>query len=328
MTRPLFGLLAVLPLAAAVTAQTPPAKPKFLYGHDVRVRNAGKANFEPDTPKVGIEFFHDPAGGAIVAITEAGNLAAIPYTEPKGEKKAEWAFAHELRVRKSTEDTFTKDTKKFGVEAFKDLASGKLLYVTDQKTIALADLPAKLETEKEPAWHHGLVLKVRGPNEDSFASAKKIGVEAFKDGNTGGLLYASEAGAIAAAAAPAAPPAADAVKAPRALHGLTLQARKADEGDFTEKTKAYALEVFEDRNTGWLLYVCEAGAVAAVPAPAEVKAKQKVRWSHSFVLKARKGGEKEFDKAAKYGVEVFQDNNTGYLVYLSETGSVAVVAKK
>ena len=28
------------------------------------------------------------------------------------------------------------------------------------------------------------------------------------------------------------------------------------------------------------------------------------------------------------GVEVFEDNNTGYLVYACETGAIAVVAKK
>jgi hypothetical protein len=50
-------------------------------------------------------------------------------------------------------------------------------------------------------------------------------------------------------------------------------------------------------------------------------------WQRGFVLKARKGGEKEFDKAAKYGVEVFEDPNAKATIYLSETGSIAVLKK-
>jgi len=44
-------------------------------------------------------------------------------------------------------------------------------------------------------------------------------------------------------------------------------------------------------------------------------------------LKARKGGEKTFDNAKKYSVEVFQDNRTGNLLFISETGSIAVLPK-
>jgi hypothetical protein len=51
-------------------------------------------------------------------------------------------------------------------------------------------------------------------------------------------------------------------------------------------------------------------------------------WLHGLDLKARKGGEKEFKDARKYGVEVFKDDNNGNLVYISETGSIAVVPGK
>ena len=40
-----------------------------------------------------------------------------------------------------------------------------------------------------------------------------------------------------------------------------------------------------------------------------------------------KAGEKEFDKAKKYGIEVFEDNRTGNLIFISETGSVAVLLR-
>ncbi len=51
-------------------------------------------------------------------------------------------------------------------------------------------------------------------------------------------------------------------------------------------------------------------------------------WKHGLDLKARKGGETEFKEARKFGVEVFLDENNGNLVYISETGSIAVVPGK
>ena len=53
----------------------------------------------------------------------------------------------------------------------------------------------------------------------------------------------------------------------------------------------------------------------------------KPEWKRGFSLKARKGGEKDFEKAAKYGVEVFEDKNTNATIYISDTGSIAVLKK-
>jgi len=62
--------------------------------------------------------------------------------------------------------------------------------------------------------------------------------------------------------------------------------------------------------------------VRAQEAPKEPK------FLHGLDLKVRKGGNTDFDKAAKFGVEVFRDENNGNLVYISETGSIAVVPGK
>jgi hypothetical protein len=325
MTRFLFTLAAVLAAAAAAPGQPPVTTPAFLYGHDLKVRPAGQAEFAKDTPKVGVEFYHDPAGGAVLAISEAGSIAVAPFAPPGAEKRAVWAAANEFRARGADEESFGK-AKKFGVEAFRDLAGNRLLYVSDQKTIALADLPAKVESGRDPAFHHGLTLKVRGLTDTEFANAKKFGVDVFTDANTGGLVYVSETGAIAAGPAPPAPPPGNAVKAPRALHGLTLKVRKGGERAF-EAARTFAVEVFEDRNTGGLVYLTETGSVAVAPAPAEIKTKQKPVWTHGFDLRARKAGE-EFAKATRYGVEAFTDPHTGHRVYLSETGAIAVLAAK
>lgn len=74
------------------------------------------------------------------------------------------------------------------------------------------------------------------------------------------------------------------------------------------------------------------GAVAAqlpfVRAQDAVKAKAP-EWKHGMELRVRKQGEPDFNKdTKKYGIEVFRDENNGNLIYISETGSIAVVPGK
>lgn len=68
--------------------------------------------------------------------------------------------------------------------------------------------------------------------------------------------------------------------------------------------------------------------VYAQPAVAHVGQAKSPVWKVGLDLKARQGGTDDFDKARKYGVEVFLDANTNNLVYISETGSIAVVPNK
>jgi hypothetical protein len=52
------------------------------------------------------------------------------------------------------------------------------------------------------------------------------------------------------------------------------------------------------------------------------------KWQHGLMLRARKGDEDNFTKDTKrFGVEVFEDANNGNVVYITETGSIAVVKK-
>jgi hypothetical protein len=52
-------------------------------------------------------------------------------------------------------------------------------------------------------------------------------------------------------------------------------------------------------------------------------------WLHGLELRVRKAGEADFGpNTKKWGLEVFRDENTGNLVYISETGSIAVVPAK
>jgi hypothetical protein len=60
----------------------------------------------------------------------------------------------------------------------------------------------------------------------------------------------------------------------------------------------------------------------------EEKAKTPL-WKHGMELRVRKAGEADFnDKTKKYGIEVFRDENNGNLIYISETGSIAVAPAK
>ena len=53
------------------------------------------------------------------------------------------------------------------------------------------------------------------------------------------------------------------------------------------------------------------------------------KWSHGMSVKVRKANEPDFnDKTGKVGIEVFRDENNGNLIYVSESGSIAVVPGK
>jgi hypothetical protein len=47
------------------------------------------------------------------------------------------------------------------------------------------------------------------------------------------------------------------------------------------------------------------------------------KWMHGVDLNVRPG-----EKSRKYGIEVYRDEHNGNLIYISETGSIAVVPEK
>jgi hypothetical protein len=300
--------------------------PKHLYGHDLRVRPGGNPNFGPETPRIGVELFYDDATKALIAISETGSLSVSPATPVGADKTCQWKTAHDLNCRKAGEAEFTQKTKKWGVELFQDRGTNRLLYVCESGSVALAPVPPGLVSDRGPKWHHALEPKVRAPEQDKFDNAKKIGLEVFKDENTGGLIYVTEIGAIATASTNMPQPEPKAIKAPKTQYGLVLRVRGAEEPNFTEKTKQMGVEVFEDPNAGVLFYLTEGGFIATAPYVGKfVPDARSVTWKGAMALRARKGGQKDFDKAQKFGIEVFEDNRTGNLLFVSETGSIAVL---
>jgi hypothetical protein len=305
------------------------AAPKFLYGHDLRVRPGGKKDFTPETPKIGVEFFHDEATKAIIGISEKGSLAVAPAVPIGADRICKWLTAHDLAARKAGESEFTERTKKYGVELFRDMGSNRLLYACETASIAFAPIRGELVTDRGPKWHHALEPRARSADQTDFEKARKFGLEVFKDENTGGLIYiVAETGSIAAAPAPAAAVDPKKLAPPAARYGLVLRVRAASEPDFTDKTKKIGVEVFEDPNANVLFYLTQDGHVATAPNPGKFPPEAKgVTWRSAIALRARKGGDKTFDEAKKYGIEVFQDNRTGNLIFICETGSIAVLPK-
>lgn len=331
------GLLAVL-LAVGLAAGQPPAAKspapadagptvKLLYGNDATVRPAGEKELTKAVA-VPVELFavEAPDGGAKKALTVAvsgpGFLAAAPAGAVGGDKRLRRHNAHDVLTRQGAVKELTKDTKKWGVEVFRDLGTNRLLYVTEAGAVASAAVPAALTADKGLARLHGLALKVRAPGEVGFDKAKPIGVEVLRDDNTGALVFLSETGAVAVGPAPAAAGKGE----PAAAYGLDLQVRKADEGGF-EKAKKVGVEAYLDPASDALVYVTEAGGVAVAPNPGKLPDAAGVAWLGGVNVKVRKAGGSTFDGANKYGVELFRDNRTGNLLLVSETGAIAVLPK-
>ena len=314
-------------LTASVVAQPPAAVPKWTAAHDLKVRK-GKDTDWDKAPKVGVEVFEDPAGSVFVLINTTGSMAVVGKDVTPSKQKADQYAGNSFSVRAAAEEKFTNTTPLFGVEVFKGAFAGHLLYVSERGGMGVYKAAAAAGG-KDPQFQYGLTLRVRKPGQTKFdAEAKAYGIEAYKDNNTGGMVYITEGGMIAlAAAVPEKAPETKDVKKPKPLYGLECRVRKADEADFSDKTQKIGVDVFKDENTGTLIYLSESGSIAAVPSPAEIKADQKVSWMHAMTLKARPGGEQDFAKARKFGIEVFTDKHTGYTLYINETGAIAVLPK-
>ncbi len=193
---------------------------------------------------------------------------------------------------------------------------------------ALGDpAPAQPPKPKELQWTHAFDLACRKFGEDKFTDkTQKYGVEAFKDNNNGLGLYVCQTGsmAITHGFATLKTPLLKS-EGPKWLTGLDLPARKAGEKKFTKETRVHSMEVFRDPNTNNWLFITEKGHIGSTGArtmPASGTAAPK--FVHSVDLSVRKGGVKDWTGAAKFGVEVYRDANTGNLIFICETGQIAV----
>src|SRR5262245_39499838 len=91
-------------------------------------------------------------------------LVAAPASWAHRPKDIVWTHAFDLASRKFGEAEFTKTTKKYGVEAFRDTNNGLGLYLTELGSLAVAPGFEKVnaaEKSKGPDWLTGLDLPAR-----------------------------------------------------------------------------------------------------------------------------------------------------------------------
>jgi hypothetical protein len=304
------------------------------HGLNFQVRRAGQTEFNDQTQKYGAEIFLDKDVNKLVYICETASIGlGSPAKTGDGEVKPPKLFhALEVRVRAANEATFSDKTRKFSSEVFKDVNTDNLVYISEAGSIAVTPgasirAPAKI---KDPVWFHGLEVKVRKVGEKEFGDkTKKVSLEVYKDENTNHLFYITDSGRIAVVPAGSASKP-DAVKSPTWFHAFEVKVRKADEKQFTKDTRMYSVEVYKDDNANMLLYVSETGDIAVVSAAGVDKpsSSKEPKWLYGRSFRVRKANEPDFnDMTQKFGAEVYQDENTGYQVYITETGTLVVSPK-
>lgn len=67
--------------------------------------------------------------------------AQRPFAHAQESKGPKWLHGLDLRVRRGGEAEFTKETKKFGIEVFRDEHNGNLIYISEVGSIAV--IPAR-----------------------------------------------------------------------------------------------------------------------------------------------------------------------------------------
>jgi hypothetical protein len=176
----------------------------MLHGMNLKVRKAGDKNFDKDTRKFGVDVFEDSNNGTIIYLSETGAIAVAPRElvgkDASSGKEPDWQHGMTLSVRSAAEKDFGKDTKKYGVEAFKDSDNGCLVYITENGNLAV--VPSKVARfpegkSKDPESKRGMSLAVRKVDEKEFAATtKKFGVEVYTDENNANSLYISDTGGL------------------------------------------------------------------------------------------------------------------------------------
>jgi len=231
-----------------------------------------------------------------------------------------------VRVRKAGENDFNKDTKQYWIEVYRDLDAGNLVYISETGSIAVVPganpPPAKIP---DPLWKGAMNLKARKADEKDFTgSTKAYGIEVFSDEINKNLLYITETGSIGVVPGEYKP--GDMAKSPEWKAAMALRVRKGGDPDFNDKTPRTGIEVFLDTVSGKLLLLTETGNLN-VPLSLQSSGKGGPEWKYGLDLKVRKAEENDFSKARSYGVEIFLDEATGGLIYITDSGAVATSAK-
>src|SRR5207247_2101816 len=109
------------------------------------------------------------------------------------------------------------------MEVFRDPNSDNWIYITDIGNIASCNAKGNQGNPgQKPEWIHSVDLKVRKGGVKEWKGPNEYGIEVYRDGNTGCLVYVTENGfvAIAPEGKKVEIPKGQPAKAPEWLHGL------------------------------------------------------------------------------------------------------------
>lgn len=328
--------LTVCLLGLGVTDTVAQQKPKDLqwtHAFDLSCRPYGKSEFDKDTPKFGVEAFRDNNNDLGLYISQAGSIAIgggfkdlkVPLTS----KGPDWLTGLDLPARDAGVKEFKKDTKVHSMETFRDPNTNNWLYITEKGNIAAAGAKGPAgSSNKAPKWVHSVDLQVRKGGTREWKDALKYGIEVYRDGNNGNLVYICQTGHMAIV--PETTETKTDGKAPEWLHGLDLACRKHNEPNFTKDTRKFGVEIFRDENNGNLIFLAETGCLAVTSGNPALKAPtpnvKEPQWTHGLNVKCRTVGEKEFsEKTRTFGIEVFRDENLAATIYVNEQGNIAAL---
>jgi hypothetical protein len=325
----LLGLGLTLAVACgAARADDKVKAPDWKAGFELQVRKVGEKEFTKDTKRYGVEVYKDDNSNKLIYVSETGSAALLAESKGSAAKDTppEWKHGMELQVRKAGEKEFTKDTKTVSVEVFYDATNGALIYITDAGALAVvASGQPGASKDTAPTWTAGMELQARKAGEKDFTKdTAKYGVELFKDENNGNLIYIGQTGALAVVPS-------QTVEKDKQFpwkYAMEVRVRRATEPDFNEKTQKFGVEVFRDDGAGTGIYTSQTGALGVFPGLSanEVKESKPPEWKYGLSVKARKAGEKDFtDKTKRFGMEVFKDEQSGNLLYVTELGDAPTV---
>ncbi|MCI0376453.1 MAG: hypothetical protein L0215_02475 [Gemmataceae bacterium] len=263
----------------------------------------------------------------LIAVTWFSSPSLFAQQRPKD---LNWTHAFDMAARKFGEPGFTKDTKRYGVEAFRDNNNGLGIYISEVGSLSPAPGFSDLKlpvTSKGPEWLTGLDLPARKAGMKDFKTATTHAMEVFRDPNADNWVYITEKGWLAAHTSKVrgSP---GATKTPKLVHSIDLSVRKGGVKEWKD-AKKYGVEIYRDNVAGNLVYICDTGAIAVIP-DLEGKPASELKppeWLHGLDLACRKHNEPSFTKnTRKFGVEVFWDTGLNHLIFICETGHLAVAA--
>lgn len=322
--RWLLVLAVPLALATVAFAQDDIRLEKLLR-LDLAVRKPEEQSVTDKTRFVGVDVHHDRAGRQRFYVSEGGQQLAVSAvgTGDAKQTEAKWLHRMTLPVRTSEENDFTDKTRQLGVEVYRELATGNLIYVSDAGAFAVVS-PKKAPQEaknQKPRWLERLPAKVRRASETFAREALRCNFEIYFDENTRCLILAGENGALGVL--PGGQPRAR--KAPEPLewtHALDLQARLPGTKDFDRKTPIFRVEVYEIVCRNAWLYLTESLHVAVIPGegPGEPIPAKAPLWTGRLHPAGK--------DAALWSAESFSNPNSEHRVFITSRGALAVLPPK